>query len=589
MISYANNEILIEQGLCEKNIYFFQLWKEQLHKKTIDIYRYKVLGSCSACAELIDIIEKYVNGTNRNATNIIDCKNETLSILKSDIIIENNANNLWKQIISVINSIPKEKKNSNYSDKSLNRILNTLNPLLSILKEKYLHFATSTLKESLDNNNYKNVKVCTKLIISHCIYIGWSDEGLYKAIDVLKTKQESAQQWKKFVEVILSEKKEFDIYINNRYKKTEPSILNKVSQSAIKGDKINVNNAQISNESIYFMYTISAYDSYSASRKAYLEHNRYVSTCSYFNMINPQLSERLKGFFIAVDLKNDIVEEIEASKLFKTYALVDLDAKNSIFDDTLAIINEQSKQNILEEIMASFSYINLSKISFYQETKFIMLWIALESIMYTRTRSNIIDHIKYVLPEILCTRYIYRIIRNFSEDCIRCGFNPDYSHIKIDFKEKDKRKLSKRIISCFLDEEEYKSIHDFCKQNNLLLERCEEIKEILDDGETLQNKLNDYTKKIRWHIQRLYRIRNEITHSAFIEKQSLTIYIEHLNTYLLQVINEIIYFAANKKANTVGEALEMITENYKLFVDILKKDNTKSILDLINDGVIELY
>lgn len=91
---------------------------------------------------------------------------------------------------------------------------------------------------------------------------------------------------------------------------------------------------------------------------------------------------------------------------------------------------------------------------------------------------------------------------------------------------------------------------------------------------------------MRWHIQRLYRIRNEITHSAFQENRSLMIYIEHLYTYLAQLMSEVVYYVEHKKSESVEEALATILESYNTYVDLIKEGYV-ALQEILPDGVIE--
>lgn len=125
-----------------------------------------------------------------------------------------------------------------------------------------------------------------------------------------------------------------------------------------------------------------------------------------------------------------------------------------------------------------------------------------------------------------------------------------------------------------------------CKHNKLLLYRCEEIRDLLNDKNAIKQRFDHYTNKIRWHIQRLYRIRNEITHSAFNETKSLVIYIEHLYTYLSQLMSEIVFYVVHKDVESVEEAYATIPEIYKTFYDILENGNP-TISEILPNGIIE--
>ena len=117
--------------------------------------------------------------------------------------------------------------------------------------------------------------------------------------------------------------------------------------------------------------------------------------------------------------------------------------------------------------------------------------------------------------------------------------------------------------------------------------RCDEIHTILNDTTIIISKLEHYTQKVRWHIQRLYRIRNEITHSAFQEDKSLMIYIEHLYTYLAQLISEVVFYVEHKQAESIEEAFAIILESYNTYIDLLKEGKIPN-HDVLPDGIIDI-
>lgn len=144
----------------------------------------------------------------------------------------------------------------------------------------------------------------------------------------------------------------------------------------------------------------------------------------------------------------------------------------------------------------------------------------------------------------------------------------------------DKKELVKNLIAIFRNPNQYAIIEDCCKKNELLNYRCREINTILNSTNIILEKFEHYTKKVRWHIQRLYRIRNEITHSAFQNDKSLMIYIEHLYTYLAQAMSEVVYYVEHKNVNSLEEAFVTILESYNTYIALIKEDKHIPIQEL---------
>ena len=156
----------------------------------------------------------------------------------------------------------------------------------------------------------------------------------------------------------------------------------------------------------------------------------------------------------------------------------------------------------------------------------------------------------------------------------------------IDMQSPNKKDLVEKLIHVFRDTAKYAILQQKCSCNTLLTYRCNEIHVLLTSTDEILKRFDHYTQKIRWHIQRLYRIRNEITHSAFNQNKSLIIYIEHLYSYLAQIISEIVFYIEHKNVSSVEEALAILKENYNTYYDILKQDSL-AIDDVLPNGIVE--
>lgn len=88
MLRGQNDEVLIQKNVNEIVIPFYQIWQEMVNEKTMDIYQYRILTSLSALEELADVLRKTMAGIFTNDANIESCREETLYILNSDMIME---------------------------------------------------------------------------------------------------------------------------------------------------------------------------------------------------------------------------------------------------------------------------------------------------------------------------------------------------------------------------------------------------------------------------------------------------------------------------------------------------------------------
>lgn len=605
MLARSNDAHLQQRyRIDSKYIFFYQRWKEMLDNRTLDMYQYNILNSYVACIELSDVIDKTMSGLLTSRQNIDDCKEETLLIVKTDEILKKCNRPLQITLIRILaTKIDGKSRTESIDDKnnaqyiSLNRLKYQLKTPIRQLKESYLMYIMNSLKESLDTCDNSKVEEYINYLISQCIFDGWSARGLYQLSDYFCGDKSEEEKWENFKNrVVKDREKTFDIYYSLKIETFPGLDAGKIREIiGSLGLQIEIGNkiigksddrsdldSKLSPHTTYLILNVNAPDVYAGVLSAINILNAKLSIATFYNIISPWIANSPE--IIVCDTSSKSTVNLKLTDIFKTYDYID--SHNNIFQDTNCIFKDASKHEIQTKIGAAFAYTSLSRSALFQETKFISLWIALESLMRTDHYGDIISHIKLVLPEIMCTRYIYRIIRNFSEDCIRCGFLSDTT-IEIDMQSTNKTALVKKLISVFRNAEEYPLLQKHCNDNSLLLYRCNEIHELLKNHEEIIKKLDHYTQKIRWHIQRLYRIRNEITHSAFKQNKSLVIYIEHLYSYLAQIMSEIVFYIANKNVDSVEEALSTLKENYLTYYEILTQ-KTLQINDILPNGIIEL-
>lgn len=101
--------------------------------------------------------------------------------------------------------------------------------------------------------------------------------------------------------------------------------------------------------------------------------------------------------------------------------------------------------------------------------------------------------------------------------------------------------------------------------------------------------MENHYNRIYWQIQRLYRIRNEIAHSALQEETSLVVYIEHLNDYLSSYISEIVSCITDRGISSLEETLRLIKDNCDVFFEFCKNNDTNMFQNTIfATGIISL-
>ena len=122
-----------------------------------------------------------------------------------------------------------------------------------------------------------------------------------------------------------------------------------------------------------------------------------------------------------------------------------------------------------------------------------------------------------------CSRYVYRLVRNFIEDSKRCGVLLVLPSGLI--ADMPRRQGIFSLVEALRDDTERTKLVQQCNSNSLLMLRCQQLGTNLSSGEKILRLIENHYKVVGWHLQRLYRLRNSIVHSASTENSNLLPYV----------------------------------------------------------------
>lgn len=600
MIKKDLNLDLQHKGVEPAFYFFVQLWHELLDHRTLDIYQYTLLDSYSVLKELVSVIDNTRNGLFTSNHNVDACKEECAKIVADDLILQKRHRPLWNTLSRHLHS-----KCSNNNE--LLSLQFQIKYALNQLTDHYIEWIFEETYFAIIHKQYDAVIHHTKALISQCMSKGWSAKGLYQCDRLFNSGEEHVQleeQWRKFKNHLLQHEHEFYVYIN--IKTQDISSFTEASQtdspltfSVETGAEIVQNcpnyldkaKNKFDRQKRYIKFKIQSQDVYSASYKAVSKLSDKINVLSFFNMI--KVWDMKDIYIIAVDFNSHYCKGFNCEDLFKTYDY--LDAASNIFVSTSKIMSELPSIGISEKLLGAFRYTNISRASFFHEEKYMTLWIALESLSRTNMNGDIISCVKATLPAALSTRYLFRIMRNFAEDLIRCNVNLTFSSCEYDIDNSSKTQLVKDLLVVFKDESLSRELIDKCNCSELLYHRVNKIHDIVGNLESAVKCYTEYYEKINWQIQRLYRLRNQIAHSATTEILSLTIYAEYLYDYLSILVSEIVFCAENNNLKTIDEVFCKIRDNYTVLYEILKQKTQqisledKELLDktIFTTGIIQ--
>ena len=593
-----NNVDLNEKNVDPKYFLFYQLWLELTDEKTLDTYQFKIMNTISSLEELKKVLIQRLNRHHSDNKNIEECSKELLQLVGRDYVLKEQYPIIKNRLLSHL-SLKCD------TDATQRTLIHQIDYCLKIIKKDYFQKLMLSLEESIENNGISEIIGKTNQLVSYCVARGWSAKALGKLISILNDTRSHPENWNHFKNRMLNENLD-------EYRICIPLCIRPISAAgqknieALEKVKIRICDMGISlvdgqniideypnlQENVksnqpYVDIREKSYDVYSASHRAISTYANVLNALSFYNLVEAWNIRDVS--WIAVNTTNGYKCLLKSRDLYSTYDY--LEGASRIFRSSEEL-DKSTKGTLKAKLRATYSYANIGKVSYAQEDKYINLWVALESLCRTDMYPNIISNVLETVPAALCSKYIYRCIRNFAEDCLRCGVNFDLSVKNIQLKHPDKKKVVEEIISALNNNELYNEMLDKCAVNSLLSERCKEMYKLATDAEIMFSRIDQHYSNVKWQLSRLYRIRNEIAHSALNDTVSLLQYIEHLEDYLTTFVSEIIQCWEDHRDSDVEEIFEMIKDNYREYSDIRgakKNANPKTLLgDLRETGIIAL-
>ena len=583
MLKGTNNERLIGSGLKEEHLLFYQIWKELTESKTFDTYQYKSVNILNGICELVHDIESYLDGNTHTMHTIDAMREELLALIKRDSVMVGEFPSLRNRLLQ---SLSKKLD----STSRLKGLWYQLKYVYSKLESAYDEALTKKLVEAIETGADTQYQL-TAQYISRCVDMGWFVKALSTKADTLKQEPARSKGIDSFLfKLIKAQKQNFSVFAPFRLKvvpkdgkskeEYREAVIRHLSSFGIEvktgieieGFCVGIEKAELKDTQQYMVVQTQAYDVFSAAHFSIIGLSEVLNTLSFFTAIESWSVSDIS--LIVYNTQSPYTKSLKATDVYRTYEY--LDSSSKVYERAERIISPKGHcgHPLRQKLLSSFSYANLSRASMALEEKYMNIWIAIESLCRSDAQETIIDSILTLVPNALCLRYLYRLVRNFVEDCSRCDVEFVFSTKSIDMKMGDKDRLVTETIAVFRDTTLQPELEEKCRCNSLLHQRYQEMFQILTDPQTLIDKVEKHHTTVRWHLNRLYRVRNEIAHSGVLQEISAIRYTEHLYDYLATLVSEVTRFSAANATGSLGEIFSLINDNYMEFYDLSRAKQT---------------
>ncbi len=569
MESKLNNSILKStyNVVNEAEMIFIQKWREMFFFKTINTYQVKLRNTRSILEETKDVLE-YIKKDIISPSNIHELIAECRKHLEKDICLRKHHPDLLNSLLRGLKGI---KKNDTEKSDTL-RLEYRLKYSLNIISSSYLDLIINELENSIITNDLTNIEYLTDILGTELINNGWSSRSLHRLVKVFFLNKNNQQpfnnKWVNFKGVIKSRRGVFHCHYKlDQNQRIEP--LMHAGLSVIKGSEIlssfnNVDPNHFDINAYYIQNIAEAYieDIHSAVYMSTNNLSEKISLLSYYEI-------PITYFTHCVVIMPD-EERVTSYELKSKELIYDSIDSESIETTKEVLIGTSIDTETKNRINNFFRQYNLSVESLSVETTYSNLWTSIESLLVTGHYETNIEHIKKIVPSILCSRYIQRILKNFLHDCKRAGVIISFKGTIINIHSPSQDDLEK-LFTLLTDPVESSSLISGISDYTLLSQRCQEIINALGNSKTLLEFISNHYKTTSWHIQRIYRIRNNLVHAAFVERD-INLIIDHLNFYIRSTISVLVDRLNSFQFNNLGEIFMAIEDNYFSLIAVLEEN-----------------
>lgn len=201
------------------------------------------------------------------------------------------------------------------------------------------------------------------------------------------------------------------------------------------------------------------------------------------------------------------------------------------------------------------------------ENQILNLWISLESLIPSETKSDKIagiEHIANSAIPFLNEQYISKLLNNLVKDLLRWNKNATIASLRPIPGKKFVDKLAK-LISLQKYATERGILESKFRDFHLLRDRFDYFKDLLSSPKNVVTALDAHRQRLEWQIRRIYRARNIIVHSGKVPPYTQPL-IEHTHDYLDTILSRLVELASKPRSiHSVAQGFKFIEIRYNTY------------------------
>lgn len=506
-------------------LYFFQRLEEMLFHYSTDIVRVPVHNTKTLLLEYINTLTEKNKGQVREYQ-LNQIQDELLESIKENKILYKVFGEEF--IADIVDSIPKDKDDA-------------INYFSHKITKSYYKWCLEYIKEHAIQATHKDeIEFGLRSWIVEVISYGHSPEYIYSFLHTILEENPNLEPQVilfRFLDRFSLIKQKYRVYLSFNSKFLDYRDLFSKRLNIVFDDDPNSNIFRIQKKDFVGYLDVESLDCYTAVSTAFDSVAVFIK---YYQAISNSRKDIVRKFGFVKDDINDKFIKIPV-KPFGFHS-IELDTKNN-FKETVDRVIMECQNKINDTSIQLNRMISLHNAAINQNdlnSGFLNLWSILEIITSNITCESKIDKVITGIIPVLQKDYLPSLIENIHIDLVDNLSNLDYLDL---INQLTLEGETKTAIARFIFSPKYEELREsyFVKlaKYPVIRNKIYKLYLLKNDKSQLLKLSTHYTKRVRWHIYRLYRTRNSIVHSGKSHSR-IQILVEHLHIYVDQILFELL-------------------------------------------------
>ena len=207
-----------------------------------------------------------------------------------------------------------------------------------------------------------------------------------------------------------------------------------------------------------------------------------------------------------------------------------------------------------------------------EENQLLTFWSSIEGILSPPGDVGRIEYILRTIEPLLVADYPKKLIFDMQKKMEKNGGTEVMKIIENVEEGNNTFEKCAAIISIKENETYRDEIYPLIKNNVLLVNRLYTLMEKLNSAKSIASTIEEHRQRVVWHIQRMYRMRNMVTHSIErLPPYYIDNLIENLHSYVDRILELLLTTSIkNPDIETIEELILKISVDVNAHLDVLK-------------------